>query len=43
MIKFGDPKSDANNSSNTTLDHNNSTYKSNQDNRSEQLNPNNDK
>lgn len=33
-------KTDANNSNNTTLDHNNETYKNNQDNHSNQKNPN---
>lgn len=38
-----DPKSDVKNSNNTTLDHNNQTYKDKHDNRSGQLDPNQDK
>lgn len=37
---FGDPKTDVKNSNNTTLDHNNQTYKDNHDNRLGQLDTN---
>ena len=43
MPKGNDQKSDVHNSNNTDLSHNNNEYKSAQDNRSDQLNPNNDK